>query len=56
MFLSGSARSQVDKSAIVGEIDGVDYFGLSADRFQLLFISVFGIFTLVGCLSGNLKL
>jgi len=44
---------QVDKSAIK-EVQGVDYFGLSGDRFQLLFIAVFGLFTLVGCLSGNL--
>ena len=56
MFLTGSAKSQVDKSAIVGEIEGVDYFGLSGDRFQLLMISIFGLFTLVGSLSGNLKL
>jgi len=56
MFLSGSAKSQVDKSAIVGDIEGVDYFGLSGDRFQLLMISIFALFTLVGCLSGNLQL
>jgi len=53
-FLSGSARSQIDESAIIGEIAGVDYFGLSADRFQLLFITVFGLFTLVGFLSGRI--
>jgi len=56
IFLSGSARSQIDKDSIVGEIDGVDYFGLSADRFQLLMISIFGALTLFGCLTGNLQL
>ena len=57
IFLTGSAKSQADPSAISDvEIQGVDYFGLSADRFQLLMISVFGLFTLVGSLSGNLKL
>jgi len=54
-FLSGSARSQADASRnIVGEIEGVDYFGLSADRFQLLFITIFGLFFLVGFLSGTI--
>lgn len=53
-FLTGSAKSQADPSAIVGEIEGVDYFGLSADRFQLLFITVFGLFFLVGYLSGTI--
>jgi len=56
LFLTGSAKSQVDQSAIVGDIEGVDYFGLSSDRFQLLMISIFGLFTLVGSLSGNLAL
>jgi len=55
-FLTGSAKSQADSSTIRDDIVAVDYFGLSPDRFQLLFISVFGVFTLVGCLSGNLKL
>jgi len=57
-FLTGSAKSQADSSAIVGDInvDPDDYFGLGPDRFQLLFISVFGLFTLVGCLSGTIKL
>jgi len=57
-FLSGAARSntQADTSAIA-EIEGDDLiFGLSADRFQLLFIAVFGLFTLVGCLSGSVQL
>merc|ERR550534_1205809 len=53
-FLTGSAKSQVDPTAIVGEISGVDYFGLSGDRFQLLFISIFGLFFLVGYLSGSI--
>jgi len=53
-FLSGSARSQIDSTAIA-DIGGVDYFGLNGDRFQLLFIALFGLFTLVGSLSGNLK-
>jgi len=57
-FLTGSARSQVDKSAIRGDIavSADDYFGLGPDRFQLLFLTVFGVFTLVGCLSGSIKL
>jgi hypothetical protein len=57
-FLSGAAKSntQADTSAIA-EIEGDDLiFGLSADRFQLLFIAVFGLFTLVGCLSGSVQL
>lgn len=56
-FLTGSARSQADKSAIRGDIEVSDLpFGLSADRFQLLFITIFGLFTLVGSLSGSLQL
>lgn len=51
-FLTGSAKSQADRSAIVGEIDAPAFGGLSADRFQLLFISVFGLFTLVGSLAN----
>jgi len=55
-FLSGSARSQIDKSAIRDDV-AVDtlIFGLDTDRFQLLFLAVFGLFTLVGSLSGNLN-
>ena len=51
-FLTGSAKSQADKSTIVGEIEAPVFGGLSQDRFQLLFISVFGLLTLVGSLSG----
>ena len=55
-FLTGSAKSQIDPTAIRDDIE-IDtlIFGLDPDRFQLLFISVFGLFTLVGCLSGNLN-
>eukprot|EP00557_Chaetoceros_sp_GSL56_P005297 CAMPEP_0176505186 /NCGR_PEP_ID=MMETSP0200_2-20121128/16354_1 /TAXON_ID=947934 /ORGANISM="Chaetoceros sp., Strain GSL56" /LENGTH=229 /DNA_ID=CAMNT_0017904711 /DNA_START=370 /DNA_END=1059 /DNA_ORIENTATION=+ len=55
-FLTGSAKSQADPSAIRDDVE-VDtlIFGLDTDRFQLLFLSVFGLFTLVGCLSGNLN-
>ena len=56
-FLTGSARSRVAKSEIRDDIEESVYpFGLSADRFQLLFISLFSLFTLVGCLSGNVSL
>jgi len=56
-FLTGSAKSAADKSTIRSDIVAEQFaFGLSADRFQLLFITVFGLFTLVGSLSGNLKL
>mmetsp|Transcript_42111 Transcript_42111/g.77954 ORF Transcript_42111/g.77954 Transcript_42111/m.77954 type:complete len:181 (-) Transcript_42111:242-784(-) len=56
-FLTGSAKSQVDTTSIRDDIAGEDFlFGLSADRFQLLFIAVFGLFTLVGCLSGTVQL
>eukprot|EP00520_Triparma_pacifica_P007643 CAMPEP_0118654184 /NCGR_PEP_ID=MMETSP0785-20121206/12250_1 /TAXON_ID=91992 /ORGANISM="Bolidomonas pacifica, Strain CCMP 1866" /LENGTH=246 /DNA_ID=CAMNT_0006546819 /DNA_START=18 /DNA_END=758 /DNA_ORIENTATION=+ len=51
-FLTGSAKSQIDQTAIVGEIEAPAFGGLSADRFQLLFISVFGLFTLVGSLAN----
>lgn len=55
-FLTGSAKSRPDASAI-DFVEGDEFlFGLDADRFQLLFISVFGLFTLVGCLSGRLNL
>jgi len=57
MFLTGSAKSQKDVSTIRDDIVADDLiFGLDPDRFQLLFIAVFGLFTLVGCLSGNLNL
>jgi len=56
-FLSGAARSQADVSTIRDDLVGDTLiFGLDPDRFQLLFITIFGIFTLVGCLSGNLNL
>eukprot|EP00566_Odontella_aurita_P026559 CAMPEP_0113537564 /NCGR_PEP_ID=MMETSP0015_2-20120614/6893_1 /TAXON_ID=2838 /ORGANISM="Odontella" /LENGTH=184 /DNA_ID=CAMNT_0000437067 /DNA_START=55 /DNA_END=609 /DNA_ORIENTATION=+ /assembly_acc=CAM_ASM_000160 len=56
-FLTGSAKSQIDTTSIREDIVVDEFaFGLSADRFQLLFISVFGLFTLVGCLSGSVKL
>lgn len=55
-FLTGSAKSQKDVTAIRDDLE-VDtlIFGLDTDRFQLLFIAVFGLFTLVGSLSGNLN-
>lgn len=56
-FLTGSARSRVEVSEIRDDIAEDLYpFGLSADRFQLLFISAFSLFTLVGCLSGSVQL
>ncbi len=56
-FLTGSAKSQADVSTIRDDIESDNLiFGLNPDRFQLLFITVFGLFTLVGCLSGNLNL
>jgi len=56
-FLTGSAKSNADKSTVRDDIEVSDYpFGLDADRFQLLFITVFGLFTLVGCLSGSISL
>lgn len=56
-FLTGSAKSNIDKSAIRSDIVTEDFaFGLDSDRFQLLFISAFGLFTLVGCLSGTVSL
>uniref|UniRef100_A0A7S1Y4M3 PSI-J n=1 Tax=Grammatophora oceanica TaxID=210454 RepID=A0A7S1Y4M3_9STRA len=55
-FLTGSAKSQADTSTIRSDLSGEEFaFGLDADRFQLLFITVFGLFTLVGCLSGNVN-
>mmetsp|Transcript_13162 Transcript_13162/g.19196 ORF Transcript_13162/g.19196 Transcript_13162/m.19196 type:complete len:192 (-) Transcript_13162:243-818(-) len=55
-FLSGSAKSQADKSTIRDDLE-IDtlIFGLDPDRFQLLFIAVFGLFALIGGLSGNLN-
>jgi hypothetical protein len=56
-FLTGSAKSSKILSEVRDDIEEQEYpFGLSADRFQLLFISIFGLFTLVGCLSGSIKL
>ena len=56
-FLTGSAKSNADKSSIRADIKEEEFaFGLSGDRFQLLFISFFGLFTLVGCLSGSVSL
>jgi len=56
-FLTGSAKSQADVSTIRKDVEADTLiFGLDTDRFQLLFISIFGFLALVGCLSGNLKL
>jgi len=56
-FLSGSARSKVAAEAPRDDIEVTEYpFGLDADRFQLLFISLFSLFTLIGCLSGSVQL
>jgi len=56
-FLTGSARSKVEAEPVRNDIELSEYpFGLSADRFQLLFISLFSLFTLVGCLSGSVQL
>jgi len=56
-FLTGSARSRVEAEAPREDIEVTEYpFGLSADRFQLLFISLFSLFTLVGSLSGSVQL
>lgn len=55
-FLTGSARSRVVAEPVRDDIEEQEYpFGLNADRFQLLFISVFSLFALVGCLSGNIS-
>jgi len=56
-FLTGSANSRRDESLIRSDIV-VDplLFGLDQDRFQLVFIAIFGLFTLVGCLSGTIQL
>lgn len=55
-FLTGSAKSSAVLSEVRDDIQVADFGGLSPDRFQLLFIAVFGIFTLVGCLSGSVSL
>jgi len=56
-FLSGSAKSQIDTTSLRADLVADDLlFGLDPDRFQLLFITVFGLFTLVGCLSGTVQL
>jgi len=56
-FLTGSARSRVEAEAPRDDIELSTYpFGLDGDRFQLLFITVFSLFTLVGCLSGTVSL
>ena len=56
-FLTGSAKSQANTALIRDDIEEQEYpFGLTGDRFQLLFIATFGIFTLVGCLSGAVSL
>jgi len=56
-FLTGSARSKVEAEAARTDVELSEYpFGLSADRFQLLFITIFSLFTLVGCLSGSVQL
>jgi hypothetical protein len=55
-FLTGSARSRVAPEAPRDDIEEQLYpFGLSGDRFQLLFISFFSLFALVGSLSGNIS-
>jgi len=56
-FLTGSAKSQIDETSIRDDVTADNLlFGLDPDRFQLLFITVFGLFTLIGCLSGTVQL
>merc|ERR1712238_279209 len=56
-FLAGSAKNVNDKTLMRNDVVADTLiFGLSPDRFQLLFIAVFGVFTLVGALSGTLNL
>jgi hypothetical protein len=56
-FLTGSAKPNAINAGTRSDIIEQDLpFGLDGDRFQLLFITVFGIFTLVGCLSGSISL
>jgi hypothetical protein len=56
-FLTGSAKSSKIISTTRDDIDEQEFaFGLDADRFQLLFIAAFGLFTLVGSLSGSVSL
>lgn len=53
-FLTGSAKSQADTSTIRDDLEADKLlFGLDADRFQLLFIAIFGLLALVGSLSGT---
>jgi len=52
-FLTGSAKSQADKTTIRRIEGDTLLFGLDPDRFQLLFITIFGLFALVGSLSGT---
>jgi len=53
-FLSGSAKSQADTTTIRDDLVADKLlFGLDADRFQLLFIAIFGLLALVGSLSGT---
>merc|ERR1719253_2106131 len=51
-FYAAAAKTRLSKA----KAEYVFEDGLSADRFQLLFIAVFGLFTLVGCLSGSVQL
>jgi hypothetical protein len=56
-FLTGGAKNRANPNLVRDDIEVSEYpFGLDADRFQLLFISIFGLFTLVGCLSGSIQL
>jgi len=52
-FLTGAAKDRADGSLTRTDVDVEDYFG-NADRFQLAFISVFGLFLLVGYLSQSI--
>jgi len=53
-FLTGQAKERADaKENLRNDVIAENFlFGLSADRFQLLFITVFGLFTLVGTLAN----
>lgn len=53
-FLTGQAKERADaKDNLRDDVTAENFlFGLSADRFQLLFIAVFGLFTLVGTLAN----
>merc|ERR1712060_635195 len=52
-FLTGAAKDRADASLTRTDVEVEDYFG-NADRFQLAFITVFGLFFLVGYLSGSI--